>query len=275
MSLTRRTIPKAMSTLKLVSRQTASFFTRSIAACGLEALRGIMKRLWAFSVAADASAHVHGVAYFSIRMRLVIIDESKTSLHNAHLLAPPLTGSHTVNYTYDLVLSALDSHWRAKLIDSNSDGVVNMMGIYSGWQVRLLKSFPGSGPFYRIHCGPHRLYLVNGRASAALRETESRWLEKLLVVIKLLRKQANLIEHMESQSPYHVEVSWSSLAQVLHWHKSKSDIQQQFYAQVQAEGFSNLAADPEWWFFVAIIHEHYSLVEKALSDLQGNIYILE
>jgi hypothetical protein len=58
-----------------------------------------------------------------------------------------------------LVLSARDSHWRAKLISSTSDSAANMMGIYSGWQVRLLKSFQGSGSIYRIHCGSHRLYL--------------------------------------------------------------------------------------------------------------------
>jgi hypothetical protein len=89
MSLTRRTIPNAMSILKSVSRQTASVFTRLVAACGLESLMRVIQRSWEFSVAADASAHVHGVAYFSIRMRLVLIDESKTSLHNVQLLLPP------------------------------------------------------------------------------------------------------------------------------------------------------------------------------------------
>jgi hypothetical protein len=141
----------------------------------------------AFFVAADASAHVHGVAYISIRIRLVSIDESKTSLHNVHLLALPRTGSHTGKAMYDLtklVVSALDSHRKAKLFGSTGDGAENMMGIYSGWQVRLLKSCQGSGPCYRIHCGPHRLNLVNGREIAAVRETESGWLEKLLVVIK-------------------------------------------------------------------------------------------
>jgi hypothetical protein len=116
MSLTMRTIPKPMSMLRPVSRQTASVFTRLVAAFGLEALRGVMQRSWAFSVAAVASAHVHGVASFSTRMRLVSIDESKTRLHNVHLLEPPFTGSHTSKSMYDLtelVISALDCHWRA------------------------------------------------------------------------------------------------------------------------------------------------------------------
>jgi hypothetical protein len=80
---------------------------------------------------------------------------------------------------------------------------------------------------------------------------------------------------MGSQSPYHVEVRWSSLAQVLHWHRSKSDILQQFYVQAQAEGLSNLTEAPEWWLFLTILHEHYSLVKEALSDLQGNLYLHE
>jgi hypothetical protein len=64
MSLTRRTILIALSMMKPVSRKTASAFTRLVAACGLEALRGVMQRSWAFSVAADASSHVLGLAYF-------------------------------------------------------------------------------------------------------------------------------------------------------------------------------------------------------------------
>jgi hypothetical protein len=135
MFLTRRIIPKANLMLNRVSRQTASVFTRLVAARGLEDFRRVMQRSWALSVAADASAHVHGVANFSIRMRLVSTDESKISLHIVHLLATPHTESQTGKFMYDLtesVLSALDSHWGAKLIGSTSDGAANMMGIYSG-----------------------------------------------------------------------------------------------------------------------------------------------
>jgi hypothetical protein len=80
---------------------------------------------------------------------------------------------------------------------------------------------------------------------------------------------------MGSQSPCHVVVRWSSLARVLHWHNSKSHILQQFYVQAQDEGFSNFSEDPEWWRFLAMLRKHYSLVQEALSDLQGNLYLLE
>jgi hypothetical protein len=62
---------------------------------------------------------------------------------------------------------------------------------------------------------------------------------------------------------------------VLHWHRTKSDILQQFYVQAQAEGISNLDEAPEWWLFLALLHEHNSLVKETLSDLLRNIYLLK
>jgi hypothetical protein len=97
METIRSTLPGARSEFIPVTRQTASIYCRLVAACGLEALRNVLRRSWAFTITADGSAHVHGVAYFSIRLRLISI-ESKTrkpTLHNVlwlHLLWPPLTG---------------------------------------------------------------------------------------------------------------------------------------------------------------------------------------
>jgi hypothetical protein len=100
------------------------------------------------------------------------------------------------------------------------------------------------------------LNLVNGRAIAALRSTGSKWLEKLYVAVKLLRKQANLIEKMGCQSPYHVEVRWSSLHQVLLWHPAKSTELSEFYTEADAVGFSDLAEASGWWLFLCIVQEH-------------------
>jgi hypothetical protein len=119
----------------------------------------------------------------------------------------------------------------------------------------------------RVHCGPHCLNLINGSAIAALRDTSSGWFDKLYVAVKLLRKQANSIETMGTQSPYHVEVPWSSLSQVLQWHRTKDKKLQEFYTSAEAKGFSDLAVAPEWWLILCILHEHFNLIGEALTAM--------
>jgi hypothetical protein len=162
------------------------------------------------------SAQIHGVAYFSIRIRVPSVEGTKTILNNLHLVAPPLQGSHTGRTLFNLtaeVMDALDPQWKKKLLGITSDGAANMTGRFSGWQKLLQNAC--KPPFYRVHCGPHCLNLVNSRAISALRDTKSGWLDTLYVAVKFLRKQSNLIETMGTQSPYHVEVRWSSLSNVL------------------------------------------------------------
>jgi hypothetical protein len=274
METMRSTLPGARSEFKPVTRQTASIYCRLVAACGLEALRNVLRRSWAFAIAADGSSHVHGTAYFCIRLCLISIESKtrKSTLHNVHLVAPPMTTSHTGQNMFEMTscaLDALDSEWRSKLIGCTSDGAANMTGVHIGWQSLVEKACEGKGPFFRVHCGPHRLNLVNGRAIAALRSTGSKWLDKLYVAVKLLRKQANLIEKMGCQSPYHVEVRWSSLHQVLLWHRAKSTELSEFYTEADVAGFSDLAEAPGWWLFLCIFQEHYKLINEALSAIQG------
>jgi hypothetical protein len=171
------------------------------------------------------------------------------------------------------VMDGLGSQWRAKLIGITSDGAANMAGRFSGWQ-KLLQNACQS-PFDRVHCGPHCINLINGRAIAALRDTSSGWFEKLHVAVKLLRKQANLIETMGSQSPYHVEVRWSSLSLVLQWDRTKADKLQDFYTSAKSKGFSDLAEAPEWWLALCILHEHLSLIKETLTAMKGKEYLLE
>lgn len=75
MELTRSKIPLALALFKPVSRDEVRHYTRLIGALGLEAWAKIMQDSgnWAYSVAADASAQIHGVAYFSIRIGLVVV----------------------------------------------------------------------------------------------------------------------------------------------------------------------------------------------------------
>jgi hypothetical protein len=167
----------------------------------------------------------------------------------------------------------LGSNWRKKLLGATSDGTSNMTGCYSGWKSRLANSCAGRGPLYRIHCSSHRVNLVNGRAIAALRETGSGWLDTLYRVVKLLRKQGNLIERMGAQSPYHVEVRWSSLSQVLE-HIRKAPVLQEFYMTSNADEFVSIADAPEWWLLLAVLSEHFKMVKEALASLQGSVYFL-
>jgi hypothetical protein len=95
------------------------------------------------------------------------------------------------------------------------------------------------------------------------------------VAVKLLRKQSNLIEKMGSQSQYHVEVRWSSLHQVLLWHRAKSTELCEFYTEADAVGFSDLSEAPGWSLFLCIFQKHYKLINEALSAIQGAVPIME
>jgi hypothetical protein len=63
-ALTRSKISGARSLFRPVTRQTASTYTQLIAVVGLDALSSIFRHAWAYSLAAEASAQIHGVAYF-------------------------------------------------------------------------------------------------------------------------------------------------------------------------------------------------------------------
>jgi hypothetical protein len=156
METMRSTFPGARSEFKPLTRQTASIYCKLVAVCGLEALRNVLRRSWGFAIAADGSAHVHGTAYFSIRLRLISIENKirKSTLHNVHLVAPPMTTSHTGQNMFEMTscaLDALDSEWRSKLIGCTSDGAANMTGVHIGWQSLVEKACEGKGPFFRVH----------------------------------------------------------------------------------------------------------------------------
>jgi hypothetical protein len=103
-------------------------------------LSSILELAWAYSLAADGSAQIRGVAYFSIRTRVPSVDGKKCSQHNIHVVAPPFQGSHTgatvFNLTADVIVT-LGSQRRAKLFGVISNGAANMAGRISGSQKLL------------------------------------------------------------------------------------------------------------------------------------------
>jgi hypothetical protein len=206
----------------------------------------VLRRSWVFAIAQTALLTFTELHTFPFASTSSIskVRPRKSTLHNVHSVAPPMATSHTGQNMFKMTSCALDalhSAWRSKLTGCTSDGAANMMGVHGGWQSLVAKAREGKGPFFGVHCGPHRLNLVNGRAIAALRSNGSKWLDKLYIAVKLFQKQANLFEKMGCQSPYYVEVRWSSLHQVLQWHRSKSTELCEFYTEADAMRFSDLA----------------------------------
>jgi hypothetical protein len=189
------------------------------------ALPKVLQRSWAYALAVDSSAHIGGISYFCIRVHIPPLSVHD-DIYSLHIVAPPMCGSHMGEYMFNItseVLGALDPGWRTKLIGVTSDGAANMVGSVSGWQTRLRNDATDSESFYLMHCGTHQLNLVNGKAIAAIGHEGSDRLEKLHSVLKWLRKQANFIESLRSQSPYHIEVRWTSIDAVLAWWRKNQD----------------------------------------------------
>lgn len=278
MSGYRSTFSIVASTHNAVTRHAAGKYIRLVDAIGLDSIGKALSSSWCYAVAADGSAQIHGRAYFSVRVRLVTLDGKRSSLSNLHICAPPLTDAHTGENMHSMtvaILKALDGQWDRKLSGATSDGARNMTGVYKGWQSRLKRDCVENGPFGTIHCGPHKINLVNVVTVAALKLTGSSRHQNLTKVIKWLRKEQGLIEGMGMQAPYHIEVRWSSLARVLDWHRSNAPTLQTFYFLCDKGKYNSFAEAPAWWLFLTVFSEHFRLIKRAMSAMQTNLFLLE
>jgi hypothetical protein len=137
------------------------------------------------------------------------VNEDVSSLH---VLAIPMAHNHTGLYMFNLtqiVMDALDNHWRHKLIGVASDGAANLMGVTSGWQSRLqmFVAVVSSDAFYRICCVNHQIDKATVLAMDACVSGKP-WVDRLHDTVKYLRKQSTFIEEIGSKSPYHINVRW-------------------------------------------------------------------
>lgn len=266
----RSVFKDAKKLLPYVHRGEAALFTRLVALMGLNALSKIMRSSWTYSLAADASAQILGTAYFAIMLRIppMRLEDDIVALH---LVAPPLRGSHTGEVMFDMtakVLGALNPDWHSKLMGSTSDGAGNMVGVDLGWQTRLEEAFMESGEtvFFKWHCGPHQCNLVNGKAVKVLETTGSGWMAKLYDIITYTRKEANLIEDMGSQSPYHINVRWVSFEIVMAWYRRHMDRLEAHYVEKEKE----IAEDTCWWIVMILLHEHFKILGITFKSLQNS-----
>lgn len=122
----------AASAHKAVTRHVAGKFVRLVAALGLDTLGLAAHASWCYIAAADASAQIHGTAYLSVRVRLVVVEGRMSYLSNLHICAPPFTDSHTGKNMHEMtvaVLGALDNKWDKTLNGATSDGARSMTGV--------------------------------------------------------------------------------------------------------------------------------------------------
>jgi hypothetical protein len=135
---------------------------------------------------------------------------------------------------------------------------------------RLRNAAADSESFYLMHCGTHQLNLVCGKAIAAIRHEGSDWLVNLHSVVKWLRKQANFIESLGSQWPYHIEVRWTSLEAVLAWWWKNQEVTAQYLMEEK-----EISDEFEWWLVLIIGHEHFKVIGGAMRSLQGRALLVE
>jgi hypothetical protein len=164
--------------------------TRLIAVLGLEAMSTVMRRSWAFYLAADASAQILGTANFCVRARFPPFSPHNV-ISNLHIVAPPMRGSHTGEHIYEVTIKVTGRFGRdlaVEIIGATSDGGANMVGSVSGWQTRQRNASTDPDSFYLVHCGRHQLNLMNGKAMASIEVEGSEWIRKLHEVVKLVKK---------------------------------------------------------------------------------------
>ena len=176
-----------------------------------EVLCKILQHAWAFSIAMDAGTKA-SVPYLDVRVRATV----DGSLYNLHLVALPMTESHTGENTFLLIekfLDALCSNWRKKLISVSTDGASNMQGRYQGAVTRL--DDVCCDGFYRIWCGAHQLDLVI--QSIFVQMLNNTFVETTQRITGHLRRQQNLIRTMETKCPKFVDTRWLSMGRLLKW----------------------------------------------------------
>ena len=230
-----------------------------------EIIRKILKHVWAFSIAMDAGTKA-SVSYLDVRLRITI--EGK--LYNLHLVALPMTESHTGENTFLLIakfLDALCNNWKSKLISVSTDGASNMHGRFQGAVTRLDDvCLPG---FYRIWCGAHQLDLVI--QSIFVKMLSNSYVERTQAVTGHLRRQQNLIRQMPTKCPKFVDTRWLSMERLLQWLKKHRVVVHEYMDT------KNVACKPDvsWWIMVYILLDFTEVVNITFRQLQGMTTLVE
>jgi hypothetical protein len=129
-----------------------------------------------------------------------------------------------------------------------------------------------SDALYRIWCVNHQSYLLDRASVLAMDACVSGkpWMDQLHDTVKYIRKQSTFIDEIGSKSPYHINVRWSSLGQVVAWYaKHKGEI-----SSFLAEKDNEVGEESVWWLQTLILNVHFDRVCKTKGSIQGKMSLV-
>lgn len=258
-SHTREVIPS--SRLGGFNELKCATYVRILAAVNMQMIKDIFSQVWAVSIAFDGATH-QGKSYFDIRCRF----HAYGDIFNIHVMAVPLTGSHTGAAMYEIVVKLFDvlcPKWKDILIGVSSDGAANMTGRVSGVVTRLQnEAKPG---LIRVWCLLHQVDIVMQEAFQKI--GAGAWIKILTAAIGHLRRQQTLVGKMGTTCPLLAACRWLSMGNVLTWFCThRSEIQEHYSGQNPVH---DSAPNSEWWIIAYAVRYIVDDVNIVMQRLQG------
>jgi hypothetical protein len=230
-------------------------YVRVACAVTFQVFSNLLPRLWAFSLAVDASTCL-GSSYLDMRVRFVW----KGALYNLHVIALPLSGNHTGENQFDCVCAVLDvlcPRWKQSLICATTDGARDMTGRYSGLVTRLMNVVsPG---FLRVWCLLHQLDILMQRLYQTL-DGKKYW-STMTAMVSHLRRQYKLTDAMGATCPLLRDTRWESMHRVSCFMDGRqAQIIEHYHQLPPAAPASQHQPTIPWW-----------IINSAVSSLTGEV----
>ena len=246
------------------SQAKTQSYVRVACAVTFQVLSSLLPRLWAFSLAVDAST-CQGSSYLDMRVRFVL----KGVLYNLHVVALPLSGSHTGEAQFNYVCAVLDvlcPRWKQSLISATTDGARDMTGRHSGLVTRLMNVVsPG---FLRVWCLLHQLDILMQRLYHTL--DGGRYWSTMTAIVGHLRRQRTLIDEMGAMCPLLRDTRWESMHHVSSFMDDRQHRITDHYHLLSPEApASQHRPSISWWVINAVVSSLTGEVNAVSRRMQG------
>lgn len=243
--------------------QTQSF-VRVASAITFQVLANLMPQLWAFSIGTDASTCL-GTSYLDLRVRFVWLGR----LYNLHVIALPMSGSHTGIYQYQCVVNVLDvlcPNWKTSLICATTDGARDMTGRIQGLVTRIGQVVsPG---FLRVWCLLHQLDILMRKQYHSLYGGE--YWSTMIKSVSHLRRQYKLIDVMGATCPLLRDTRWESMHGVSYFMDDRRAEITEHYNDLPAAAPAKAdEPTPTWWIINSAVSSLTLTIKNLTRSMQG------